>query len=325
MRPRLLGVQVGGDINLRRTNFNSNELILTRSNVDGRFIFREISGSIKRFSLRATKVDALVDDIESWNATNSLILDGFQYARILDIGYYTAEGELVQFASSSDANSRIRWLKRQNELDLGKDFKPQPWEQLVRVLSGMGHEDDARVVAIEKQRQKRSVWLLQSRAGNFGFAKRARLFSQIASHYVYGILSRYGYRPSLLVGWALAAALIFAAIFELAERAGIMSPADRAVVGSVEYDKCRPHGWTTCSELRGKYPAFDPIIYSFDLILPVIATQHVREWVPLVTKTDGSRWRLGMLVWILSRVENLFGWILGLMFVATVAGLIKKN
>jgi hypothetical protein len=75
----------------------------------------------------------------------------------------------------------------------------------------------------------------------------------------------------------------------------------------------------------GKYPAFDPLVYSFDLILPVIATQHVREWTPLTTKADGSTWRLGFLVWTLSRLENLFGWILGLMFVATVAGLVKKD
>jgi hypothetical protein len=44
-----------------------------------------------------------------------------------------------------------------------------------------------------------------------------------------------------------------------------------------------------------------------------------------VRKPDGSRWRLGLLVWVLSRLENLSGWIFGLMFVATVAGLVKKN
>lgn len=324
-RVRLLGAKVSGDMNLKQCNFNNNELILTRSNANGRFIFREITGSISRLSLRAAKVDALVDDIASWDTVKNLILDGFEYARILDIGYHPREGEYVQIASAVDATSRIRWLKLQNELDLGRDFKPQPWEQLVAVLSEMGHEDDARVVAIEKQKQKQRAWFLQSRAKDLGLAKRVRLLSQISGHYMYGVLSRYGYRPSLLVGWALAAALMFSGIFELAEWAGVMAPTDRTIVGSAEYGKCRPHAWATCSELRGRYPAFDPIVYSFDLILPVIATQHVREWAPLITKPDGSRWRLGMLVWILSRVENLFGWVLGLMFVATVAGFIKRD
>jgi hypothetical protein len=292
--------------------------------VNGRFIFHEITGSIAIIALRASKVNALIDDVESWSVTSYLVLDGFQYERILDVEYVQGD-ERLRLLSPVNANSRLKWLKLQGDLDLGRDFKPQPWEQLATVLAAMGHEDDARAISIEKQKQKRAAWLIQSREGHDGYAKRARLLWQITGHYLYGVLARYGYRPSLIVGWAFVVALIFAAVFKFADEAGTMAPTDRAILGNSAYDRCRPDRWTQCSELIGKYSPFNPVIYSFDLILPVIATQQVRDWAPLVTKPDGTTWRLGLLIWLFSRAENLFGWIAGLMFVATVAGLIKKD
>jgi hypothetical protein len=321
---RMLGMQIKGDMHLIACSFVSSEVTMTRIRVDGRFVFREIEGSIGQLYLRGAKVDALVDDLESWEVTKNLVLDGFEYGRILDIGY-TRAGAPVQFVSPVDAASRIAWLKLQRESDLGEDFKPQPWEQLAEVLAKMGHDDDARTVSIEKQRLKRNAWLIQSRANNDHFAKRFRLRWQVFGHFVYGMLSRYGYRPSLIVGWAFAAAVIFAGAFTLADRWGVMAPTDRAILGNAANDKCRPHQWTTCDELLGKYPPFNPVIYSFDLILPVIATRQVQDWAPLTTKPDGRIWRLGLSFWLLSRIANLFGWIAGLMFVATVAGLVKKD
>ncbi len=33
----------------------------------------------------------------------------------------------------------------------------------------------------------------------------------------------------------------------------------------------------------------------------------------------------GVLLWLVARAENLIGWIFGLMFIATVSGLIKRD
>jgi len=99
--------------------------------------------------------------------------------------------------------------------------------------------------------------------------------------------------------------------------------------------------------LKGrKYPAFDPLIYSFDLMLPVFATQQTKDWAPLivepcsainriglctqplalgVTATTWGYSPLGYFFWLIARIENLLGWILGLGFVAHVSGLIKRD
>lgn len=37
----------------------------------------------------------------------------------------------------------------------GRDFQPQPYQQLAKVLREMGHEDDARIILMEKERLQR--------------------------------------------------------------------------------------------------------------------------------------------------------------------------
>ncbi len=49
------------------------------------------------------------------------------------------------------ASARIASLDLQQPKDLYEAFKPQPWEQMIKVLRDMGHYKEARSVAIEKQ------------------------------------------------------------------------------------------------------------------------------------------------------------------------------
>jgi len=66
------------------------------------------------------------------------------------------------------------------------------------------------------------------------------------------------------------------------------------------------------------------VIYSIDLILPVLSTQQTKDWAPL-TKIGKRYWRLGIFFWFLTQLEILMGWIFGLMFVAMVSGFVKKD
>jgi hypothetical protein len=131
---------------------------------------------------------------------------------------------------------------------------------------------------------------------------------------------------------------------------GVMAPADRHMVEEVRDIACRPeHGgnWTKCASLhRRGYPSFDPFVYSFDLILPVIATQQTKDWAPLttvpcrdvnvlglckqrfskaITTSTSGYWPSGLFFWLMARAETLLGWFVGLWFVAIVSGIIKKD
>ncbi len=74
-------------------------------------------------------------------------LDGFTYDRMIGHGAY-------------DAATRKRWLDRQPRRDRGRGFKPQPFEQLIKVYRAMGHEDRAREIAkFKAKRWRRSNFI----------------------------------------------------------------------------------------------------------------------------------------------------------------------
>src|SRR5262249_34053326 len=87
--------------------------------------------------LRSANVGTFWDDEHSWPKAGNLFLDGFRYERLY------AESPL-------DAKSRGKWLHRQPSVK----FLPQPYEQLAATLRNMGHEHDARLVMIQKNRDQ---------------------------------------------------------------------------------------------------------------------------------------------------------------------------
>lgn len=93
------------------------------------------------FLLTGVEINALVDNIETgWPAHGFLDLDSATYARIRHVG-----GDQL-------TAKRIAWLRRQ--FPEGKpdatSFRPQPYEQLSRVLRQHGLAREANAVAVEK-------------------------------------------------------------------------------------------------------------------------------------------------------------------------------
>ena len=114
----------------------------------------------------------LCDDAESWKAgAEKLALDGFIYDRLAG-------------SAPTDADARVEWLCLQRPDFLG-GFRPQPWEQLIAVLRAMGHPEEARKVAIAKQRRLRRLGQAQmvDTAASFALwrAGRLRLPSDVAA------------------------------------------------------------------------------------------------------------------------------------------------
>jgi hypothetical protein len=334
-----IGAHIKGDLTFSRNHFSHSvkrsELILSAAEIGRRLFFVGAMGAVESISLRAANVGALVDDAMSWRIADWLLLDGFCYGRFIDAEVFDPSSRMwTRHFSPTDAKTRIEWLDHQRDEDLENNFKPQPWEQLIKVLRELGHEEAVRQVAIEKQ-------------------KRIRKGKYIPAllHRLYGMLCGYGYRPGFLLAWALGVFVIGAILFKLAAVLGVMAPMDRRITEEVKDIACRPErggNWATCSSLhRRGYPSFDPILYSLDLILPVISTQQTKDWAPLTTtpcreitwsgtcqhsleeevmsNTSGYWWPAGVLFWLAARLENLLGWAFGLMFVAIVSGWIKKD
>jgi hypothetical protein len=305
-----LNATIGGNLDCSGGSFSNAEGVALRADgikIVGALLSRDasIEGAIV---LTAAKIGALIDDATCWEAKGH-ILDGLHYDRIV---------------GPTDASSRIEWLKSQRKDHLNKEqWKPQPWEQLIKVLREMGHPAEANEVAIEKQRVMYQETIIEGRL-------RRRL------HWLYGGIADYGYCPTKIIGWMLGLWFFCGCLYWMAaDGFAAIGPNNPVITSATLYpeaaEKCG-HGnergkqrWTECEGVPDEYSTFQPFIYSLDLILPLIDLQQESDWAPIAEGPTGKDLRPGVVTRWIMWFEILFGWFASLMFVAIVSRLVEKD
>ena len=196
------------------------------------------------------------------------------------------------------AKARKAWLKRQPKEDLTKSFRHQPFEHLVTVLRAMGHQDDARDIAVSKQWQLTRLSALRLKDIAIALPLWRTLF---------GLFMSFGHRPAR----------------------GVMIALVIAAATGWFYEQAAQHGALTRKEPGMQ---FHPYIYSLDVMLPVVKLGEAEGWKPSRKQFPlHLPFGLGELmvcdnctqyvVW----GETVFGWLAGGLLLALVAGLIKKD
>ncbi len=323
---RLLGAEIGGDLQCSDGSFkvaSGDALSAQGLRLTGTLFLRDasISGGI---NLATARIGTLADgDLIMWQSGDHF-LDGFRYDRIIGV---------------TDADRRIAWLRQQRGTHLTSEFKPQPWEQLIKVLRDMGHPYDAGEVAIAKQEQLRA-------AGKIKGSVRQAL------HRLYGAFTGYGYRPLRLVYSAGVIWFVASLLYAHAAAIGIMAPSNAEIIahrqlhsdlhgtkaGDTVADSgaCGVRGevqpanfWPQCPGLPSEYTTFYSFAYSLDLILPLVDLQQEADWAPAVSYTDARgtvhNSVAGQLIRAVLWFEILFGWTASLVLVAVLTRLVEKD
>ncbi len=284
-----------------------------------------IDGSL---DFKSAQIHVLVDSPEAWpkdkhsnGLPNVIHLDGFTYER---------------FGGAAPVDARVRkiWLKRQPPAHLGRDFKPQPFEQVIKVLRDMGHPEEAQRLAIE-----RHGFLVRRRLARWGQGPRAMIDALAALLWAVtgGLLIGHGYRPLRVLFIMAFAGVACGFYFKTAADQGVFAPRDSQVFLSGEFKGCRPEAggnWTKCAAIAGQkfaeYPQFDPWVYSFNVLLPVVDLQQEKSWVPMQKEVSFAlagraftvpAWGTNALV----LAELVFGWVASLLAVAAFSGLVKTE
>jgi hypothetical protein len=274
--------------------------------IKGSLILKEIQRAQGRIDLRSCRTGALNDDARSWEQFDGYVLDHFRYERLVGIEH-------------TKPARRIYWLQRQVYDPMRPDLRPQPWEHLAKVLRDMGHDEEARKIAIAKQARQRKAWRITD--------------IRRPLHWLYGLLAGYGYRPFWTVCWMAGTWLLFGTAFAIGGNFGWFGPSSPLIhknpdiVENCAKDSGNPQfNWTTCTHVPPAYTTFQPYSYSLDLILPLVDLQQEKDWAPMVVQADGLTpleggiW-LRRLVWL----EILFGWGMSLLLVAVIGNLVKKD
>jgi len=198
-----------------------------------------------------------------------------------------------------DAKARIKWLRLQST----EQFHPQPYEQLAKVFRESGYEDEAKRIHIAKNVDRR-------KRGNMPL-----LFRPL--HSLLGLLTGYGYRPWRPIFVALVLIGIGWGLFYAGGREGIVM-------------RVISERFASSSEQNGDLvqPNFHPLLYSFDVFLPVITFEHTEHWAPnenetgrLICKIPINGLALCGYKWFL----NVAGWVLTTLFITTLTGTLRRR
>jgi hypothetical protein len=301
---RLQQVEIHGDLDCSSADFDAvgdaswgaggAGLVLTRAQVGGSLSLQRLATPLQSASLIDAHVGTLIDDASTWG--QHLELDGFRYTRF-------GRG------APTDAAMRVDWLLRQRADHLGADFRPAPWRQVVGVLRHMGHDLSARAVALGHERQLRKIGAI-GRGAPRGLRWLVRL-----GHGAFGLVAGYGQRPLRLLASALAVWLLCGAAYWGAAEG--FAPSAALLVAAPRLAACRPD----CPGLPATLPAFQPLVYSLDVLLPLVDLQQQRHWAPargaLAPAVEAALGTppLRLLGW----VEAACGWVLALVALVCLA------
>ena len=199
----------------------------------------------------------------------------------------------------------------------------------------MGHAEDARQVGIAFDDRLRSANLI-GQTPKVWSKPRVWLYRNLCrtAHWLYWLLTGYGYRPLRLVMWMLGVWLVCGMFYWYAALDGVFAPSNAPVFQNPKYEACtaeKAGNWYLCESLPEECTGFSPMAYSLDVILPLVDLQQETGWAPLIS-TPKNIWYeewlafdlkhgTRLLVWF----EILFGWVASLLLVAVVSGLTKRR
>ncbi len=260
--------------------------------VQSTFVWKPSKPPVGLIDLSHAHVKVLDDNLARWPMDGRLILDGFVY------------GELSPVAEHK-AGLRLAWIRGQ--FNPNDTFTPRPYEQLIKVLRAMGHDRDAREVAVGKQEDLRNSNTLSWRAWSWNW-----LLGKLVGH---------GYRPWRALGWAGGFILLGTVLFGWADSQQVMRPSKERITMSDNYriGLNQDHAiiwWPP------DYPEFNAFVYSADVFLPIVDLHQEAYWLP--TRVDGNA------VW--SRRYEIFlwffiaaGWVITTIGVVGLTGIVKKD
>lgn len=246
------------------------------------------------FLLTGMQVTSILDNSESgWPAAGFLDIDGATYVRINHVD----GGELV--------SKRVAWLRRQfpDGMPNAASFRPQPYEELTRVLRKHGQTQEANEIAVEKIRMR-----LTARVDR----PWRRLFPRLLM-----LISKHGYSTSravmsFLVFVLLGSAMYASAVFGFDQPFVPVENPPEPVTYVLAF------GLAEIAVEQG-CPGLDVIHYALDAALPVIDVgQDLR-----CRFTPAGSWR-----WLWLLLHSAFviiGAALSAIVVLTLTGVLRQD
>ncbi|MDD9799248.1 MAG: hypothetical protein OXU29_02105 [Gammaproteobacteria bacterium] len=206
-----------------------------------------------------------------------LDIDGFRYQRLNAVQERTKD--------------RLAWV---GSMSQGDEFRPQPYEQLMKVYREMGHMNWARRVGFELERKRHKV---------MGPLRKVR-------HWFLRLTIGYGYKPFRTLWWfpfaIVVGLLIFSGVLcpqKWTSAYVFMSTLGNGITEQSECERWRmipsdveallSPDWRDGKIAPEGYPKFIPFFYAIEVALPVLALGQTGNWQP---KSLFIKWIQGIII-----------------------------
>jgi hypothetical protein len=220
----LLGCNIGNQVDFAGATLSypdGDALVLSQMHSHA-LIFRPSVVLNGRVDLIHARVGVLIDSEDVW--PKQVALTGFVY-------------DSLREKPKVEVPARLRWLENNED-----GYTPQLYEQLATVYREAGRDEDARRVAIAKQRRRRTELNWPGRVWS------ALLLWTVG----------YGYRTWQAALWLLGLLLI----------------------GWIVFGAAYPNQMIPAKHPGEPLPHFQPLIYALDTLLPVVNLQQQENWIP---------------------------------------------
>jgi hypothetical protein len=293
--PPLEGVDGSGEAISAEGIVVKSEFILRNCTAAGKLDFEgaEIGGAFKceRANLQAATLD--LRDAAAGSLYDSGLDDAtsaaVQQTKWPQPGHLHLDGFVYGRISSEgriNVSKRLAWLG----LQPSPPFRQQPYLHLAKILADSGDSDGGLRVLEKKEA------LLRSSDAPGWVARFWNWFLRVSIGY--------GYYPGRAIWLIIILSLLGWIVYGASYRAGTMIPTDKDAFNA----------FNNKDPLPAYYPAFSPLVYSVENSLPLVKLGQGDKWQPL-----------GGFVLCFYRMQILFGWLLGTLFVAGVSGIVHKE
>ena len=251
--------------------------------------------------------DATIEDIDFSSSCISS-LEVSQFNRPVKGKLHLKGLRYKAITSLTDAHSCLEWLRLQPADDL---YSPQPYEQLAGMLREMGHRSDAKSVLYEADdmlmKRDRRRWYRKPSLKLILWT----LFLGYVMHPLWKWIAGYGHYPWRAFLGIIVFCFIGWGVFAWSYSEKIM------------YENKQP------PDLR---PQFVPLVYSLDVLLPVIDFGEESYWRPsvksvgkLAIKNWEIRIPIGKLVFYYQVIHIMAGYVLTIAFLAALSGFFSRS
>jgi hypothetical protein len=248
---RALGAKIDGDLKMQSSNFSrtvSLEGALVRGGVlmEDSLISEEGDSSLEAADLNARELELKFRSAPK----GSVSLQGAEVGTLIDGPNSWPENAMINIIglsyrdieSDSSIEARLSWLKKANP-----SFNPQPYAQLSRWCLESGNEADHRAVEMESIRR---------------FYKSGSLLFRFWG-FVQDKAIGFGFKPARAISLFLLTWLLGSAWFAFAARG------------------CSGNSRQVCPIKADEHPTWDPMLYSLDILIPLLDFGHGVSWDPM--------------------------------------------